>query len=88
MGSKAINKKYTIHSLKDDAGDFYFAVYEENTEQVIAFHYFQEDAKKQAKFMESGGSFDGFTPSFVLRQIPSQVIDPNDKFQSLTNNAK
>lgn len=63
--------KYSVHSIEDkETGDFYHAVFEEETQQVIQFHYFLDDAKAQAKFMESGGAFKGFTPSFILTEIP------------------
>jgi hypothetical protein len=75
-------RKYTIHTLKDNEGDFFFGVYEEATEQVIDFFFFQEDAKKTAKFMELGGAFAGFTPSFVLRKVPAKP-DLNQKFDAL-----
>lgn len=63
--------KYSVHSLQDkDTGDFYHAVFEEETQQVIQFHYFLDDAKAQAKFMENGGAFRGLTPSFILNEVP------------------
>lgn len=73
--------KYTVHTIEDD-GDFFFALFENNTHQVIDFFYFQEDAMKCSQFMENGGAFDGFTPSFILRTIkdPTEI---NQKFTSL-----
>lgn len=62
--------KYSIHSMQDkDTGDFYHCVFEEETQQVIQFHYFLDDAKSQAKFMETGGAFNGLTPSYMLKEI-------------------
>lgn len=61
--------KYSIHNVEDkETGDFYHAVFEEDTQQVIQFHYFLDDAKTQAKFMENGGAFRGFTPSYMLKE--------------------
>lgn len=63
--------KYSVHSLEDkETGDFYHCVFEEETQQVIQFHYFLDDAKAQAKFMENGGAFRGFTPSYMLIEVP------------------
>lgn len=63
--------RYSVHSIQDkETGDFYHAVYEELTNQVIQFHYFLDDAKAQAKFFESGGAFRGFTPSYMLIEVP------------------
>lgn len=63
--------KYSVHSMEDkDTGDFYHCVFEEETQQVIQFHYFLDDAKSQAKFLENGGAFRGYTPSFILIETP------------------
>jgi hypothetical protein len=37
--------------------------------------YFEEDAIDMAKFMNRGGAFDGFTPSFMT--IPIKVKNEN-----------
>lgn len=75
--------KYSIHTLKSDDGDFFFCVYEEATEQAIDFFFFRDDAKKVSKFMESGGAFAGFTPSFVLRKVQVPNTDLNQKFDAI-----
>lgn len=65
--------KYSVHSIEDkETGDFYHAVFEEKTQQVIQFHYFLDDAHAQAGFMESGGAFNGLTPSYMLIEVPLQ----------------
>lgn len=49
--------------------DFIWCVMENKTEQLIKAFEFEEDALDYAAFLESGGGFDGFTPTFVLREI-------------------
>lgn len=75
--------KYVVHTIQDDEGDFFFCVYEEISENVIDFFYFQEDASKCAKFMSNGGAFDGFTPKFMLKPIPTKPSEINQKFDAL-----
>jgi hypothetical protein len=62
-------KKYSIHNVQSEDGDFFHAVYEEQTQQVIDFFYFLDDAVDCATFMTNGGAFDGFTPNFMLREV-------------------
>ncbi len=49
--------------------DFIWCVMEKKTEQLIKAFEFEEDALDYANFLESGGAFDGFTPSFILREV-------------------
>lgn len=58
-------KKYRI-VLRSDVQDFLWLIYETQTEQYIASFFFVEDAQDYMRFLNSGGAFDGFTPSFVL----------------------
>lgn len=75
--------KYEIHSMQTEEGDFFFGVYEKQTEQVIDFFYFHEDAEKIVDFMEKGGAFNGFTPTFMLRSVPRAKSDLNQDFNDL-----
>lgn len=61
-------------------GDFIWVVYEHSTEQVVRKHYFEEDAKEYARFINRGGAFSGFTPSFMLIEFETKS-DVNDKFE-------
>lgn len=73
-------RKYAIvasHVLDD----YIWNVYEIATEQVIESFFFEEDARNYAKFLEGGGGFEGFTPSFMLTIIPD--LDVNAKFEQL-----
>lgn len=76
--------KYSIHSVQSEEGDFFFGVYEEQSEQVIDFFYFHEDAEKIIEFMDGGGAFNGFTPAFMLRSVPRVKVDLDQEFHSLT----
>jgi len=73
---------YTIHTLEHE-GDFFYAVFEEQSEQVIDFYYFYDDALKVSKFMEKGGAFNGFTPAFILRTVPKITSNLNEEFNTL-----
>lgn len=75
--------KYTVHTIQDDEGDFFFCVFEKVSENVIDFFYFQEDADRCAKFMSNGGAFDGFTPKFMLKQMPANQKEINNRFKDL-----
>lgn len=65
--------KYLVNPVNIE-NDFMWEVHEVNTEHVIDRFYFEEDAARCAAFMENGGGFDGWTPSFILRQVE---IDKN-----------
>jgi hypothetical protein len=45
-----------------------YCVEEKATGYIIEAYNTQEEAKKKMKFLNLGGSFDGFTPSFVLSE--------------------
>ena len=49
--------------------DYIWCVMENKTEQLIKAFEFEEDALDYANFLESGGGFDGFTPTFLLREV-------------------
>lgn len=81
-------KKYSIVPMQDENNSFFYGVYEHATEQAIDFFYFEEDAKDAANFYTRGGGFDGFTPSFVLKEvkIPLEQVDINKKFDAFLQN--
>lgn len=58
--------KYEIHSVDDGEGNLFHCVYEVETEQAFDFFYFLDDAEECLRFLNDGGAFDGFTPSFIL----------------------
>jgi hypothetical protein len=74
-------EKYKIHSVNYDSNTFY-CVYELATEQVYDYFIFEDDAINCKKFLDRGGSFDGFTPSFMLKKVVV-ATDINTQFSEL-----
>lgn len=72
--------KYTVKPVNVD-GNFLWEIFETNSQQVFGQFFFEEDARRQAKFMERGGAFDGWTPSFFLTSVSGGDI--NQKFNEL-----
>lgn len=79
-------RNYSLHAVQDDEGNFFHCVFEEQTQQVYDFFYFLDDAKECIRFLESGGAFSGYTPAFILKDIPVRKTknDLNTEFSSLT----
>lgn len=73
-----MKKLYTYYPEFDDNEDVVWLVDEISTDQVVAEFWFEEDAAEFAKFLESGGGFAGFTPSFILTKVGKGDI--NDAF--------
>jgi hypothetical protein len=71
--------KYYVLPLETDELDFIWCVMENQTEQLIQAFEFEDEAFECAGFMENGGAFDGFTPSFILREVVFQK-DMNKEF--------
>lgn len=67
-------KKYAVIPSKVP-DEYFWNVYEYATDQIVDSFYFEEDAIDMAKFMNRGGAFDGFTPSFMT--IPIKVKNEN-----------
>lgn len=61
-------RKYDVYPINAN-GDFMWEVYETESEHVIGRFFFEEDAINSAYFMENGGAFSGWTPTFFLRQV-------------------
>ena len=59
---------YQVITIQDN-NDFFWGVAEMQTEQIIDTFFFQEDAVEYATFLEKGGAFAGFTPSFILTEV-------------------
>lgn len=49
--------------------DFIWCVMETKTEQLIKAFAFEDEAQEYSDFLNEGGAFDGFTPTFVLREV-------------------
>ena len=76
---------YHIMPLKTDDFDFIWCVIETSTDQLIRAFEFEDEANNYSKFLNRGGAFDGFTPSFVLQEVAS-LIDVNREFSSFISN--
>lgn len=68
---------YTYYPEFNDNDELLWLVYENTSDQVVAEFFFEEDASALCSFLENGGGFAGFTPSFILKKIN---IGMNDAF--------
>lgn len=76
-----MRKRLYTYYPKFDANDcLEWFVHETMTEQVVASFYFEDDARDYCAFLEAGGGFAGFTPSFVAKK--TQLGDINAAFAS------
>ena len=67
-------RKNNYHYYSVTNGDeTYWHVAEVATETVIDFFLYKEDAFEYMKFLENGGGFDGFTPTFMLNRVKLPV---------------
>jgi len=73
-------KHYEYYPEFDDNDYLHWCVYEKASEQVVAELFFEDDAQELCKFLEKGGGFAGFTPSFILQRVPVKNI--NENFQA------
>ena len=71
-------KNYIVFHEFDNDDCLIWNVYEKLTEQIIDSFWFEDDAVEYATFLEKGGGFAGFTPSFVIKKTHS--YDINDAF--------
>jgi hypothetical protein len=71
-------KKYEVIAF-EMLNEYYWSVYEVMSDQYIDTFHFKDDAEDLAYFLNQGGAFDGFTPSFILKPVPT--IDVNAKFE-------
>jgi hypothetical protein len=58
-----------------DNDEVLWNVFEEPTQQVIRSFFFEDDAQEYMYFLEKGGAFYGFTPSFMLKAMPLTNLD-------------
>lgn len=58
--------------IKKDKTTGKFNLIESEFEQILAIHETYESARKQAKFVNNGGAFAGFTPPFILRKVKTK----------------
>lgn len=60
---------YYVIPVETEDKDFIWCVMEQTTEQMIDAFLFNDDALEYANFLEQGGGFNGWTPSFILREV-------------------
>ena len=63
-------RSYTYEPKFDEENNLFWQVHEKATDQIVAMTFFEEDAREYMDFLEGGGAFAGFTPSFMLRKSP------------------
>ena len=68
-------KLYNYYPEFNEGDDLLWLVFEETTSQVVGEFFFEEDAAEYSRFLERGGAFSGFTPSFVLKKTQSKDIN-------------
>lgn len=77
--------KYSVHVAEDEDNNFFHVVYENATDQIIEYFFFEDEALDYALFLNKGGAFDGFTPAYVLKELtlPQDKHHINRKFESI-----
>jgi len=60
---------YYLMALPTDDNDYLWCVMETRTDQLVKAFTFEDEAEEYCEFLENGGAFDGFTPSFILREV-------------------
>lgn len=66
-------------AIQTEDNDFRWAVRETATDQIIDTFIFEDEAEEYCDFLQSGGGFNGFTPSFMLNKVEIPM-DINDQF--------
>lgn len=74
---ESMRKQYTYYPEFNDKEELLWIVYENASDQIVAEFFFEEDAEELCSFLENGGGFSGFTPSFILQKVPFQDINQN-----------
>lgn len=70
------------YQIMIDETDFQFNIFETSTNHIIKTFFFQEDAEDYLKFLNRGGAFNGWTPSFILRKVNVEY-DLNQEFENI-----
>lgn len=73
--------KYIVAPI-DLNGDYMWSVFETETDSIVSYHHFEEDAEDEARFMEKGGAFAGWTPLFMLQRV-ALASEINSEFNAL-----
>lgn len=76
--------KYSYRVMKhEETNEFFHAVIETATHQVIDYFFFEDDCHEYLKFLNKGGAFDGFTPAFMLNKVEPPEVDINSQFDKM-----
>lgn len=70
---------YEIRTIQS-FGETVWAIYETASSQVIRTFPLESEARKHAKFLNLGGAFSGFTPTFML----TEYTEKNDLDESFS----
>jgi hypothetical protein len=77
-------KNYTVNPVMTEDNDFVWCVVEEPTDQIIMVFEFEDEAAEYCHFLNVGGAFEGFTPSFILREVVAPIeLNYNQKFEAI-----
>lgn len=66
---------YKVYAEFDENEDVVWKVHEKTTDQTVAECWFEDDALEYATFLECGGAFAGFTPTFIIKKTQSGDIN-------------
>lgn len=70
-----MKNSYEYYPEFNDNDELLWLVYENASEQIVAEFFFEEDAQELVEFLEGGGGFAGYTPSFILQRVPKSDIN-------------
>ena len=73
-----MERLYTYYPKFDQDDCLVWHVFESATQQVVGSFFFEDDARDCCHFLENGGGFFGFTPSFVIKK--THLTDINESF--------
>lgn len=65
--------KYSVVFVEHN-NEFLWCVYEHATELVVNDFYFEDEARQYIKFLNRGGAFAGWTPSFFTEKINTKLL--------------
>ena len=60
--------------IKSDKPNKQFQVIEQSTQYVLKTFPEYNEARKFARFQNSGGGFNGFTPAFIMIDISGYIV--------------
>lgn len=75
---------YYVLPVETEEKDFIWCVMERATNEMIEAYLFKDDAFEYASFLESGGGFDGWTPTFILQEVAVSK-DMNQEFKAFVS---